>query len=71
MSMLPDKVPIVLVNQPRGGEADKVHFLATNWVMVSPDMPPNKGAMHIKVRNRLRKKTRADVTFSCSWYARG
>ncbi|KZV95003.1 phospholipase D/nuclease [Exidia glandulosa HHB12029] len=49
MSMFPDKVPVVLVNHPMSEGGNDLHFLSTNWLLVSPAMPANRGAMHIKL----------------------
>jgi len=50
MSILPDEVPIVLVNHPVTAEGNDVRFMARNWVLVTPRMTQGRGAMHIKVR---------------------
>ncbi|KAH7108394.1 phospholipase D/nuclease [Auriculariales sp. MPI-PUGE-AT-0066] len=58
MTLLPDTIPVILVNHPVTAEGNDMRFMARNWVLVSPSMNQNRGAMHIKLVLLLYKSGR-------------
>ncbi|EJD52434.1 phospholipase D/nuclease [Auricularia subglabra TFB-10046 SS5] len=61
LTMFPDTVPVILVNHPVTPDGNDLTYLSTNFVLVTPSMQQDSGAMHIKLMLLFYKSGRLRV----------